>query len=175
MTLYEELGIAPDATPSQIKAAYRAAASRAHPDRPGGSHERMARANLAIAVLGDDDARKRYDETGLVDEEPSLQQQAESTFMQMLAEALGQDTNPLWYIRRLIDQSEQKINHAVVKINLNKQKLSSIHFHYKGKGKDCAKMLLAQRTASLVGQLKEAEEAKEILTLVAAILADYTP
>lgn len=41
------LGVPTNATPDQIKAAHRAQVERHHPDRPGGSHERMAEINAA--------------------------------------------------------------------------------------------------------------------------------
>lgn len=43
----EVLSLTKNATKSDVKAAYRCLASDAHPDRPGGSHERMAELNAA--------------------------------------------------------------------------------------------------------------------------------
>lgn len=63
--LYETLGVKRDATPEQIKAAYRRAARKHHPDR-GGDREEMQRVNDAYAVLSDPDKRRQYDETGEV-------------------------------------------------------------------------------------------------------------
>lgn len=50
MTPYEILGLSPDASPSEIKAAYRRAAMRAHPDR-GGSEEDFRRVQKAFEDL----------------------------------------------------------------------------------------------------------------------------
>jgi curved DNA-binding protein CbpA len=61
--LYEELGIARDASPEEIKAAHRRKAREHHPDR-GGDEEAMKRANHAVAILRDPEKRQRYDETG---------------------------------------------------------------------------------------------------------------
>lgn len=44
---HEILGTAAEATRDEIEAAYRVAAKRAHPDRPGGSHDAMAALNAA--------------------------------------------------------------------------------------------------------------------------------
>lgn len=41
-TPWETLDIAPGASRAAVEAAYRAKAKEAHPDRPGGSHDRMA-------------------------------------------------------------------------------------------------------------------------------------
>jgi hypothetical protein len=43
----EMLDIPATSTREQVKSAYRALASRYHPDKPGGSHERMAELNAA--------------------------------------------------------------------------------------------------------------------------------
>jgi cation transport ATPase len=57
---YATLGLKPTATAADIKAAYRAAAKRAHPDA-GGSAEAMRRVNEAHRVLADPAARADYD------------------------------------------------------------------------------------------------------------------
>jgi hypothetical protein len=44
---WEVLGVSRDCTREQVKAAYRRLASQYHPDKPGGSHERMAQINAA--------------------------------------------------------------------------------------------------------------------------------
>jgi curved DNA-binding protein CbpA len=71
--LYAVLGVAPTDTPEQIRRAYRALLRRHHPDtrgaaggRGGGDGERdeaLQRALAAYAVLGDQQARARYDAT----------------------------------------------------------------------------------------------------------------
>jgi len=62
VTHYEQLGIRPTASATEIRAAYRAAARRAHPDRHGDSSSaRMASINEAYRVLSDPDRRNRYD------------------------------------------------------------------------------------------------------------------
>jgi len=58
---YAALGVPPTATLAEIVRAYRRAAAHAHPDRKGGSHERMQALNEAKAVLTDPERRARYD------------------------------------------------------------------------------------------------------------------
>lgn len=60
--LYETLGVARDASPDEIRAAYRRAARAAHPDREGGSTERMQAVNGAYVVLSDAERRQAYDQ-----------------------------------------------------------------------------------------------------------------
>jgi S1-C subfamily serine protease len=58
---YDVLGVTPDATPEHVRSAYRRAVLRDHPDRPGGSHERMVLVNEAWEVLSDPASRSAYD------------------------------------------------------------------------------------------------------------------
>lgn len=71
--LYDTLSLSKDASPSDIKSAYRRAALRCHPDKqsPAASEQEKQSASTkfqqvgyAYAVLSDADRRKKYDATG---------------------------------------------------------------------------------------------------------------
>jgi curved DNA-binding protein CbpA len=64
--LYTRLGLPPDATPPQIRRAYRKAAKTAHPDA-GGSPEQWASIVEAYETLNDPRRRRIYDDTGTVE------------------------------------------------------------------------------------------------------------
>lgn len=64
MSLYEDLGVGRDATPDEIKKAYRSRAQKSHPDREGGDAEVFHAVQTAHDVLSDPDRRERYDRTG---------------------------------------------------------------------------------------------------------------
>lgn len=86
-TLYEELGLSPDATPEEIKAAHRQAVKRTHPDA-GGDEAKFHRVQLAYNVLSNPGQRERYDQTGSedpVDPEALLRAQALTTVTSKLA------------------------------------------------------------------------------------------
>jgi len=73
--LYEELGIAHDATGDEIAAAYRTRAKELHPDtRPGDpdAGDRFARVGVAYRILSDPRARERYDASVVAAPEPIL-------------------------------------------------------------------------------------------------------
>lgn len=88
---YEILGLPKEASAEEIKAAFRREASRAHPDRQGGSGERMAAVNDAYAVLSDPARRKRFDETGSTGQAPSIDDEAIQMLASIFARALQQD------------------------------------------------------------------------------------
>lgn len=67
MSLYEDLGVPPDATDAEIKRAYRKRAQRVHPDKPGGSNEEFQGLKHAYETLSDRSRRDRYDQTGSSD------------------------------------------------------------------------------------------------------------
>jgi molecular chaperone DnaJ len=63
---YEVLGVAKEATPDQIKSAYRRLALQYHPDRnkSPGAEEKFKEISEAYAVLSDDQKRAQYDQFG---------------------------------------------------------------------------------------------------------------
>lgn len=61
---YEILGIAKDASPDEIKKAFRRLAVQHHPDKEGGDETKFKEINEAYEVLKDDAKRKRYDQFG---------------------------------------------------------------------------------------------------------------
>jgi len=68
--LYELLGVKSDANTAQIKRGYLKAARRTHPDKCGdeGASQHFIEIGRAYAILSDEQKRKLYDETGIVDE-----------------------------------------------------------------------------------------------------------
>lgn len=62
-TLYDVLGVEPDADLADLRRAYLSLAQQHHPDRPGGDAARMREVNDAWATLGNPVRRQRYDAT----------------------------------------------------------------------------------------------------------------
>lgn len=61
MSHYETLGVPKNATPDDIKKAYRKMAMKHHPDRNGGDETEFKRVQEAYEVLGDPDKKAQYD------------------------------------------------------------------------------------------------------------------
>ena len=68
MNPYDELNVEPDATPDEIKAAYRREAMDHHPDRKDGDHQKFQVVAMAYDTLKDPDKRARFDSTGSTDD-----------------------------------------------------------------------------------------------------------
>jgi molecular chaperone DnaJ len=69
-SLYEALGVSKNATPDEIKKAYRKLVREVHPDRNPGSEERFKEVQGAYDVLSDPDKRKQYDRLGTTNGRP---------------------------------------------------------------------------------------------------------
>lgn len=90
--LYKRLKCARTATPEVIKAAYRKAAMKHHPDK-GGKPEEFAKVQFAYDVLSDPDRRKLYDETGTA--EPKKADNAEAGAMELVTMGFKQIVDEL--------------------------------------------------------------------------------
>jgi curved DNA-binding protein CbpA len=96
MDPYAELGLAPTASDDEVTSAYRRDVKIHHPDA-GGERSRFDSVKRAYDVLRDPARRRRYDETGTVDESPAslLERNALSAAREaLMAVALG-DQDPL--------------------------------------------------------------------------------
>lgn len=89
-TLYETLGVEPTATADEMRAAYRKAAQRTHPDREGGDEAAFKLVGEAFETLGNPEKRKRYDEMGAYGSELTLTEKAEHMLARVLQQVLEQ-------------------------------------------------------------------------------------
>jgi curved DNA-binding protein CbpA len=118
--LYEELGVDRGATQDDIKRAFRSQARKNHPDN-GGDKEKMQALIAAYEVLGDEERRQRYDETG--DTGSGNRRSVEQTIGQMLDEAFMQDgQDPIRWIKNRIDagRSQFKMQSENVELRIKK-------------------------------------------------------
>lgn len=66
MGLYEDLGLSKNATPEEIRKAYRSLARQHHPDK-GGDPEQFKKIQEAYEVLSDPEKRSNFDQFGTAD------------------------------------------------------------------------------------------------------------
>lgn len=116
---YETLGVPKDASPEDIKRAYRKQSSQHHPDKKqGGSHEAMAKVNAAYAVLSDPARRLGYDQTGRDPAEgPTLDDIAEHALQTLIQQIL--EDNPKG---DLVKHLEQHITKSIEQLQAQVKK-----------------------------------------------------
>jgi len=93
MDLYEILGVKKNATIKEIKIAYRKKAVENHPDKEGGSPEKMSAINHAKDILTDPGRREKYDRTGFDGKEPSFDQRFRQTLDDLLMQIIKEPAN----------------------------------------------------------------------------------
>jgi DnaJ-class molecular chaperone len=94
MTLYETLGVPPDASAADLKRAYRDLCKEHHPDK-GGDKKRFQAIARAYQVLSDPETREHYDLTGDADAATGWTQIADKAFADLILLLLGNETNDI--------------------------------------------------------------------------------
>src|SRR3954447_16092452 len=69
-SLYEELGVSKNASPDELKKAYRHLDREVHPDKSPGNEERFKEVQGAYDVLSDPEKRTQYDRVGSTNGRP---------------------------------------------------------------------------------------------------------
>ncbi|XP_047081174.1 chaperone protein dnaJ 6-like [Lolium rigidum] len=80
-SLYEILGVERTATQQEIKKAYHKLALRLHPDKNPGdeeANEKFQQLQKVISILGDEEKRALYDETGITDDDALVGEAADN-------------------------------------------------------------------------------------------------
>lgn len=90
--MYEVLGISKDASPEDVKKAYRKLALKHHPDR-GGDPEQFKKVQEAYEVLSDPKKRQNFDQFGSADAPPAFN--PNDIFSQMFGGAFGGQHGPV--------------------------------------------------------------------------------
>lgn len=115
---YQALSVPRGADAETIKAAFRRAARQAHPDRKGGSHERMQMVNRANEVLGDPVRKAHYDATGADQLPPSIDLEAKNMLLNVLTQVMQQDGDWVSLAERALGE-HQAMKAPQVKAQIN--------------------------------------------------------
>lgn len=154
--LYEILAVAKDATAEQIKKAYRKLAMKHHPDK-GGDELQFKELSKAYSVLSDEAKRKRYDETGQVEEERDPFNEILASFISDLQDNVDSLTTDI------IDIAKKKIKKEIKEINLariqTENKIKYLNFFLKRIKKDTESNVFNLVTKSKIEQFKSKLEA----------------
>lgn len=179
MTLYEILGVAPDADTAAIKKAYRSLAQQNHPDK-GGDVERFKAIQKAYDVLSDEERRATYDATGSTGEGPTAREIALNSLPGLLDGILDridpEAQSPLEFGRKAV-KAEIEGLHGKIKDLRKKAKKRQRALDLMGVklGKqNLLAQILAAAIVDLEQQAKHLEKALDIYGEMLNILADHT-
>ncbi|MEY2869832.1 MAG: hypothetical protein RIR01_2334 [Bacteroidota bacterium] len=154
--LYEILAVAKDATAEQIKKAYRKLAMKHHPDK-GGDDKTFQELSKAYTILSDEDKRKRYDETGQVEEERDPFNEILASFISDLQEQMDSLNDDI------IEKGKKKIKKEIKEINLARiqtdNKIKYLNFFLKRIKKDTESNVFKLVTENKIQQLTTKLEA----------------
>ena len=113
MSLYDVLGVKKNATEPAIRAAYLKKAKRTHPDQ-GGKAEEFKEVARAYGVLGNASKRLAYDETGLEEDGPAVEDAAVAIIRNLteMVVANGHDPATTDFLREMRGQIAQAIDNS---------------------------------------------------------------
>ena len=185
--LYAALGVARDADTAAIRAAYRKAAKRAHPDG-GGSPEKFLAVNRAMEVLTDAKRRKAYDETGSIDDKPADNEESElmgfvSALLDAVLQNLDQQGVPfetadlIQRMKQAASQRETALyqNRQAMKDGISRQRKLLKRFKLKSKKDVPNRMetLISGRIAYLEGQTAHTQRQLDTIKKAVSFLDEY--
>lgn len=180
--LYDTLGVLPDATPEDIKAAYRARAKQHHPDA-GGDAERFGEIQRAYDVLSDEAKRDRYDKTGstdTMDRGARIEAMARERFGAMLIDSIQNSESPSF--------GHNWIAGAKGQVQADRRRIEAERSSLTGKraaAENLAKRFLPKTARNIPGDvlshvkreidrmLEQAGERLEVLDRLEVLLAEY--
>lgn len=178
---YKMLGVERNASPFEVKAAYRFMAQAFHPDKQDGDEEKFKNIKLAYEVLSDPDRRAHYDANGV----DSEQKDGEAEALNMLAhllrcsiEAAEDSVAPVDYVaqmRRVIDHKMQEALNTAA--NIDRTIARRIHeasrIRRKSDGPNLLAQIIEHDIAGLVTTAKSALRSKALYEQMRAKLEDY--
>lgn len=172
---YQTLGVARDATPEEIKAAYRRCSSTAHPDKEGGSVERMQAVNRANDVLSDPTRRAQYDRTGSDEPADSPGKMAAKLLDDAFGKALDTDAEPVLFTRKHITNTIQHLNEVQARTRRERNKLEkrSGRTRVKEGVRNVVQEMIDRRIAAKTVTINECDAALEACKIASALLDDY--
>lgn len=170
---YDTLNLASDATPDEIKAAYRRAAQQAHPDK-GGTQEDMQAINRAYEVLSDPERRAQYDATG-EDQQIDENQKAVMELMKILQDAVVRGApDPVKHANTALANGREQVRSRISAVQRDLENVRKLQGKVLVKsGDNLFESLLQGRLEAGARTLGDLDEAMQLLTRVQALVDNY--
>lgn len=179
---YATLGVSKDASPDQVRKAYRKKAKATHPDA-GGNREDFEAVNTANVILSDPVRRARYDATGEIDDkaEDTIEAQAMSKIAAILDEVLAADIDPttlnlVVYITERISDAGKKLELTMIPLRraIARARRVETKFKRKSKGDNVLGRLVANRRRQMEQIMASGEREQQVLAAAKKLAAEYT-
>ncbi len=177
--LYETLGVDRDASPEDIRSAYRKRAKETHPDA-GGTTEQFQAVAVAHRILSDDEKRRTYDQTGQIDDAPdNTEAMAAELIEEFLAMAVN-DPNAKYLdlviimkdsIKKSMDEGAAQMGKMIAQEARARDLLRRFKTD---KAKNTIAMLLNRRLASIRKSMTAMERRMKAHERALAIIGDYS-
>jgi curved DNA-binding protein CbpA len=179
--LYSTLGVKPDSTKEEIKESYRNLAKESHPDKKTGNTEKFQELQLAYSILGNDEKRKRYDETGSTGK-VGFDSTLSAYIGGILEEIIksGKDVDVIHIVKEVTRTNIINFNHQLTEINKQEEKVKKVIGRIKiKKGVDLftpileGKLKIIEQQKNLIREERKTME--QILEVLNGYEYDYTP
>lgn len=173
-SLYETLGVKPDASPAEIKRTFRQKAANAHPDKQSGDHDAMAELNRAYKTLIDPKRRLLYDATGEDQQRPEAEM-IRGMLTQVFADGLSKDVphilnhakDMLKQGRKVLEQQTNDITTLRDKLKAKRDKIT------RKRGENVFTMIVDQQIVKFDQQLAQIENDLDICVKASKELEKY--
>jgi curved DNA-binding protein CbpA len=177
MSLYQTLGVEPDATQEEIRAAYRNRAKQAHPDA-GGSDVEFRAIESAHRVLSDPEKRKIYDETGysdLMSQEDLAVYRAAADLVLRAIEDCGPEADVIKVATQQIQGAITAVKRAAAELEARKARVVSAlaRLSAKGTSKNGIAPLLKEQIGQIDGQIMRTAQDQVLAARVLDFLGQH--
>lgn len=178
-SFYDTLGVPKDASPEDIKKAYRAKAMEHHPDR-GGSTADFQRIQMAYDTLSDPDKRAQYDAYG--EQQPGQEtpeMAARDVIAQLITQLIERQELDLTHAN-LMAMVEQAIKHRRSSVVSDLKSLRVALKRYRIANKrlkttdPIARKAIYEKRVTIARNVKAARGVRELADTVCRLLPEYT-
>jgi curved DNA-binding protein CbpA len=174
-THYETLGINPDASPVEIKRAYRDKAKSAHPDK-GGNQSDFEPIVRAYEVLKDPTRRQLYDTTGQ-DKRTPIETAVQSLLLQIFSQMLSADHDMPFIDTacKQVTEGKTRLTEEIKKLKDRKKKLEAKREKITSIGPvNMVHMVIDGELKNITGAVANLEHEMEIGKACLAALKSYS-
>jgi DnaJ-class molecular chaperone len=162
-----------DATPEEIKNAYRRKAQSSHPDREGGDADVFHTMVAAYEILSDPERRDRYDRTGYTGKDDPVETKVRQLFDAIISQdafdgdIISQGRDRCRAALAEIDAKTKAHNTRVMKLTKNLDRVKSRHTNI-------YREIMEQRIEVLQGIIDHDAKERDLIEKVMEHLTDYT-